>query len=183
MVGTIEPRKNHAYVLDAFDSLWAHGEEATLVILGRPGWKTESFLERVADHPQLDKQLFWVRDASDAELDYAYRNASALIIASKIEGFGLPVVEAFQRGLPVLCSDIPVFREIAAGKATFFGLSHPQHLIDAVTHFCRNNDPSQRGLRQPQSWISWRESAEQLCDAIMRAVNLPTEPEQRAPRA
>jgi len=170
MVGSIEPRKNHAYVLDAFDGVWASGEEATLVILGRQGWKTESFLKRVAGHPRLDKQLFLVRDASDADLDYAYRNASALITASKIEGFGLPVVEAFQRGLPVLCSDIPVFREIAAGKATFFSLSHPQHLIDAVTDFCRNNDASQRGPRQPQTWIGWRESAEQLCDSIMRAV-------------
>jgi O-antigen biosynthesis alpha-1,2-rhamnosyltransferase len=157
-------------VLDAFDAYWAQGGDAALVMIGRQAWKTEAFLERVADHPEFDRRLFLVRDATDSELDYAYRSASALIISSEIEGFGLPVVEAFQRGLPVLCSDIPVFREIAEGKATFFDLSHSECLAGALTEFCRSHNIEQRGERSPQSWITWRQSTDQLCDAIMRAL-------------
>ncbi|CAN7484097.1 FkbM family methyltransferase [Rhizobium rhizogenes] len=167
MVGSIEPRKMHSYVLDAFDRFWARGGTGALIIVGRHGWKTEDFLERVAMHPQLGKQLFIFRDTSDSELDYGYRNASSLVIASEIEGFGLPVVEAFQRGLPVLCSDIPVFREIADSKATFFDLSSPANLTDALEDFCAKVDLKVRRQREPQSWISWRQSTEQLLAEVV----------------
>jgi O-antigen biosynthesis alpha-1,2-rhamnosyltransferase len=170
MVGSIEPRKNHGYVLDAFDAHWARGGDAALVMIGRHGWKNETFLERVAGHEQLGERLFLVRDATDTEVDHAYRHASALIIASEVEGFGLPVVEAFQRGLPVLCSDIPIFREIADGKAIFFDLSHNGRLADAITEFCSAHSVEQRDIRTPQSWITWRQSTDQLCAAIMRAL-------------
>jgi glycosyltransferase involved in cell wall biosynthesis len=104
---------------------------------------------------------------ADSELDYAYRHASALIIASKAEGFGLPVVEAFQYGLPVLCSDIEVFREIADGRAMFFSLDDPARLTAALDDFCATHDPALRRLRDPQPWLTWRESTEQLLDVLL----------------
>ncbi len=167
MVGSIEPRKMHTYVLDAFDGFWATGRSAALLVVGRQSWKMEEFLARVAAHPQLNRQLFLVRDATDGDLDYCYHNASALIIASEIEGFGLPIVEAFQCGLPVICSDIPVFREIADGKATYFSLCAPTNLQHALQEFCdrANLNP---GQRVKHNWITWRESSELLVAAAMR---------------
>jgi O-antigen biosynthesis alpha-1,2-rhamnosyltransferase len=176
MVGSIEPRKNHAFVLDAFDRLWQLGERASLVIIGRHGWKTEDVFDRVAEHQLLGQQLFFLRDATDSELDHAYRNASALVIASAVEGFGLPVVEAFQRGLPVLCSDIPVFREIADGRATFFGLDDPEHLTAALLSYCHSHDPAARRDRTPQSWLTWRESTEQLLTSVLAALGETAKP-------
>jgi alpha-1,2-rhamnosyltransferase len=170
MVGTFEPRKKHDYALDAFDRFWVNGGVATLLMIGRQAWKTESFLERVANHPQRGRQLFIIRHATDSDLDYSYRNASALIIPSEIEGFGLPIIEAFQRGLPVLCSDIPVFREIAETRATFFDLSDCGQLTAVLLEFCGSHDAQQRGVRIPQSWIGWHESTEQLCSAIVRTL-------------
>eukprot|EP01037_Dinobryon_pediforme_P002579 gene2579-2619_t len=166
MVGSIEPRKNHRFVLDAFDRVWAQGGTAKLVIIGRHGWKTEDVITRIETHPKRGTCLFLARDMNDSDLEYAYANASALVIASEAEGFGLPVVEAFQRGVPVLCSDIPVFREIADGRATFFGLASPQTLTDAVTTFCATHDASTRE-RHPQSWLTWRESTEQLLETVL----------------
>ena len=167
MVGSIEPRKMHSYVLDAFDGFWASGASGALVIIGRQGWKTEEFLQRVALHPELGRQLFILRDATDAELDHCYRKSSSLVIASEIEGFGLPVVEAFQRGLPVMCSDIPVFREIADGKAVFFSLADPRNLTQALQEFCARMSLNERRERRPQGWIGWRQSAEQLVTAVI----------------
>ncbi len=149
---------------------WAEGGDATLVMIGRQAWKTDAFLERCATHPQFNRHLFLIREAGNSDVDYSYNNASALIIASEIEGFGLPVVEAFQRGLPVLCSDIPVFREIADGKATFFDLSDSLHLTAAVMAFCREHDPHDRQARIPEPWLSWRESTDRLCAAIVRSL-------------
>ena len=78
VVGSIEPRKNHAFILDAFERIWRAGESASLVVIGHHGWKSEAILDRIANHPELGRQLFLIRDASDTELDYVYRNASAL---------------------------------------------------------------------------------------------------------
>jgi O-antigen biosynthesis alpha-1,2-rhamnosyltransferase len=179
MVGSIEPRKKHAFVLDAFDRLWAAGGDGCLVIIGRQGWRTEDLLERIGNHPESGKRLHVLRDASDSELDHAYRNASALIIASEAEGFGLPVVEAFQRGLPVLCSDIPVFREIADGRATFFSLDHPDRLACAIMDFATKHDPATRWERSPTEWLTWRESTVQLFAAM--APHLGVVPEMCEP--
>ena len=170
MVGSIEPRKNHAYVLDAFDAFWASGNEGTLLLVGRQAWRTEPFLERVRNHAQTERQLFLLRDVSDSELDYAYRNASSLVIASEIEGFGLPIVEAFQRGLPVMCSDIPVFHEIADGRAAFFDLADSGSLLEALLEFCRRNDPAVRDVRHPQPWMNWQQSTGQLFEELLRVT-------------
>jgi alpha-1,2-rhamnosyltransferase len=175
MVGSIEPRKNHGFVLDAFEKFWNAGGVGTLVLLGRHGWKTELFLERVRRHPQFGLHLFLIRDATDTELDYAYRTASSLVIASQVEGFGLPVVEAFQRGLRVMCSDIAVFREIAGGRARFFNLADPTHLTDVLMSFCDEVPLADRALRIPQSWIGWAESTEQLLTTIMELSKQPRE--------
>jgi alpha-1,2-rhamnosyltransferase len=173
VVGSIEPRKNHGFILDAFDLVWDHCYDATLVILGHSGWKTESFLDRVAKHPELGCRLFMVCDAVDAELDFAYRHASALVVGSSAEGFGLPVVEAFQHGLPVICSDIPVFREIAGGKAAFFDVDNPECLTAVVESFCCNGGPGGKTLRVPQPCLTWGESVLQLFAALVKVLDLP----------
>lgn len=167
VVGSIEPRKNHGFILDAFDRFWREGGKARLVIIGRFGWKNEDVVERITGHALFDERMFLVRDMDDSELDYAYRQASALVIASETEGFGLPVVEAFQRGLRVICSDIAVFREIADGRAIFFSLATPDNLTRTVAAFCAENDAALRTERHPQAWLTWRESTEQLLKVVL----------------
>ena len=166
-VGSIEPRKNHGFLLDAFDLLWGQGLPVRLVIIGRFGWKNEAVVARILTHPELGRRLFLMRDMTDSELDFAYREASALVIPSESEGFGLPVVEAFQRGLQVICSDIAVFREIAGGHAVFFDLSSPARLAEAVDMFCGTHDPLTRRERHPVPWLTWEESTTELLDAVL----------------
>jgi alpha-1,2-rhamnosyltransferase len=170
MVGTIEPRKRHAVVLDAFDLFWANGGVGALVLVGRHSWKTEEFLARVASHPQFGQQLFLLRDATDTELDFCYRHASSLVMASEVEGFGLPVVEALQRGLPVMCSDIPVFHEIADGRAEFFAFDDPAACAAVLARFCDRVPLSDRSRRTPQRWLDWKQSTEALFEAMMPMI-------------
>lgn len=79
MVSTIEPRKNHGYLLDAFERAWAAGSTARLCIAGRIGWKCDALLERIRNHPELNRRLFMFNDLSDTSLEYAYAHASALV--------------------------------------------------------------------------------------------------------
>jgi O-antigen biosynthesis alpha-1,2-rhamnosyltransferase len=168
MVGSIEPRKKHEFVLDAFEAHWREGGTSILLICGKQAWKTEDLLDRISKHPMLDERLVILRDANDDEIDYCYKHASALVIASEIEGFGLPVVEAFQRGLPVLCSDIPVFREIAEGRASFFSIDTPSKLVVALKNFVESHDLEDREARHPFKWLTWEESSEKFVEEVLR---------------
>jgi glycosyltransferase involved in cell wall biosynthesis len=113
IVGTIEPRKGHSYLLDAFDHMSVGSNRAfpSLVIVGRPGWKTDVLQDRIRGHALLGKKLFWFDDADDALVETLYRSCSGVVLPSLAEGFGLPLAEALAYGKPVLARDIPVFRE------------------------------------------------------------------------
>jgi glycosyltransferase involved in cell wall biosynthesis len=128
MVGTIEPRKNHALVLDAFERFWAAGGTAPLVVIGRRGWQCEATLRRFTALAAAGRPFTHIADATDADLHYAYRHARCLIFPSVAEGFGLPIVEALAQGLPAIASDIPVHREVGGDLATFIPLGDPAHL-------------------------------------------------------
>ncbi|CAD5107396.1 glycosyltransferase family 4 protein [Zestomonas carbonaria] len=170
MVSTVEPRKNHAYLLDAFERLWATGSEARLCIIGKIGWKCEALVERIKRHPMHNKRLFMFNNVNDSSLEYAYSNARALVFPSHAEGFGLPLVEAMQRGLPVMASDIPVFREIGQDFMAYFELDDPQSLVDRILQFEQSNRfPARRPLDDWQ-WIDWSQAARQLIHRTLAGI-------------
>ncbi|MCS6997517.1 MAG: glycosyltransferase [Casimicrobiaceae bacterium] len=151
MVGTIEPRKGHALVLAAFERLWRAGYDFGLVVAGRPGWCTESLLHRLRNHPRRHKNLFLLESPSDRLLDELYSDCFCLIAASEGEGFGLPLVEAARKGLPLLARDIPVFREVVGNHGRYFSENAtPRELArclrDAHRDITQKNYPSSCGV-------------------------------------
>ena len=128
IVGTLEPRKGHWVALDAFDALWAAGVPARLLMIGSKGWHVEALIARIRTHPEFGKRLVWIDDADDAELGVAYTRCTALVNPSYAEGFGLPLAEAARANTPVVCSDIPVFREIGRDGAIYFRVNDAEDL-------------------------------------------------------
>jgi glycosyltransferase involved in cell wall biosynthesis len=120
MVGTVEPRKGHADVLDAFEELWRHQDDAALTVVGRAGWMVDTLVERMEQLEKKEPRFRWLRAAADAEVDALYARSTAVVMASRGEGFGLPVVEAAAHGCPVVVRDIPVLREVAQDHALYF---------------------------------------------------------------
>ncbi|MFJ4193750.1 glycosyltransferase family 4 protein [Pseudomonas sp. NPDC089534] len=170
MVSTLEPRKNHGYLLDAFELAWAAGSSARLCIAGRVGWKCDALLERIRRHPELNRRLFMFNDLSDTSLEFAYARSAALVFPSFVEGFGLPLVEAMQRGLPAMGSDIAVFREIGGEFMAYFDLQAPQSLAGQVLAFERSGEfPAPRPVTDWR-WIGWREASAQLAQRTARNV-------------
>lgn len=161
VVGTIEPRKNHQFILDAFETLWREGASDQLVILGRVGWMCEDLLSRINEHPLLNKSLFFLNSASDNELQYCYQHAHGLIFASYVEGFGLPIIEAMSMGLRVVCSDISVFREVGGDYPTYFQLDNPKSLIYAL------KSPKEV-LKVDLDWPTWDRSLDDLAKFIQQ---------------
>lgn len=119
-VSTLEPRKNHALVLDAFERVWQRFPKTRLCIVGQEGWLVDDLVARIRTHPKLGRELLWFEDLTDTELAWLYRHGKALVFPSLAEGYGLPIAEALLNGLTVLASDTPIHREVAGEFAVYF---------------------------------------------------------------
>lgn len=170
MVGTIEPRKNHALVLDAFERFWAAGGNAPLVVIGRRGWQCDATLRRFTALAAAGRPFTHIGDATDADLHYAYRHARCLIFPSVAEGFGLPIVEALAQALPAIASDIPVHREVGGDLTTYIPLGDPAHLAALL----RSIEDGSTVLTAPAPGTvhlpTWAESAAALQSEIDRLL-------------
>ena len=117
MLGTIEARKNHLFILQ----LWAQlveelGAQAPrLIVVGRRGWECEQAVDLLERSPTVRSHVKELNDCDDQKLGQLLHGARALLFPSFAEGFGLPVIEAMQAGLPVIASDLPIFREVGRG--------------------------------------------------------------------
>lgn len=167
MVGTLEPRKGHAHVLAAMEQCWKAGSDARLVIVGKLGWQMDAMAKRLEHHPHAGRQLFWVEGASDDMLAELYQVSTALVAASEGEGFGLPLIEAAQWGIPIIARDIPVFREVAGTHASYFSATDAEGLARELEQWLAShaagNTPDVAGM----PWLSWKQSAEQLMQLVL----------------
>jgi glycosyltransferase involved in cell wall biosynthesis len=170
MVGTLEPRKGHDQVLDAFDELQRRSAQAPskpnplLIFVGQAGWKTEALQQKIRMHPLAGKQLIWFEKASDELLVKLYNACSAVVVASLAEGFGLPLIEGALHGKPIIARDLPVFRELNLPEVTYFQGESPSALADAMvsTLATTTTKPSLQAVA-----YSWASAADDLKNALV----------------
>lgn len=170
MVGTLEPRKGHAQILRVFERLWAKGVRANLVIVGKIGWNVEALVSDLKRSRYFNQSLFWFENLDDAALGKLYASATCLIAASYAEGFGLPLIEAAQHGIPILARDIPVFREVAGTGALYFDgetdASLEKNIKSWTSMESRGDVPDSRLIK----WKTWNQSASEICEAILHQL-------------
>ena len=107
-LGTVEPRKNHALLLQVWKDLARTGPPPPLLVIGARGWADPGLFDLLATTPGITL-LSGLADGAVAAL---LQGAAALLFPSMAEGFGLPPVEAAALGIPVVASDLPVLREV-----------------------------------------------------------------------
>lgn len=162
-VGTIEPRKGYETILDAFSQLWQKEVNISLCIIGKVGGASDKIIKKIYNNAYLNKHLFVFHDINDAELVYLYKNSKSLIFASAVEGFGLPLVEAMHFDLPVIASDIPIFREIGRDYPTYFRVGVVEDLLGILLNF----EDSVLRRHSSSKWLTWDESIEMLFKKIL----------------
>jgi glycosyltransferase involved in cell wall biosynthesis len=134
-VSRLKLRKNHLVLLDACDQLWKQGESFALDLIGvADAWKdTRRILSRVRELAGQGRAIRWLRHISDAELTEAYRSCAFTVFPSRLEGFGLPIVESLWHGRPVICGANGAIGEVAAGGGCLLvDQNSPEALATAI---------------------------------------------------
>ncbi len=158
-VGNLEPKKNLGLLLKAYASV-AGRSHCALVIVGRAGWKCGALLQSIR-HWNGPGQICWPGRLSDQKLTAVYQEATALIMPSLEEGFGLPVLEAMAAGIPVLHSKHPALMEVADGAGLAFSQDNSDELARMMMKIDENpglrNELAEAGRKRAQflSWDRW----------------------------
>lgn len=160
VLGTIEGRKNHKLLLSVWQDLVAEAKRGNgpkktprLVIFGRRGWQADDVFA-LLEHHDFAGHVVEVGPQSDAQLARELRGARALLFPSFVEGFGMPMVEALAAGVPVIASDIPVFREVGQGVPDLLPASDPRAWRDAILEYAREG--SETRARQKARMTQFR---------------------------
>jgi glycosyltransferase involved in cell wall biosynthesis len=162
-VGTLEPRKNLPALLTAYRALRAeHPDTPPLVLIGARGWGPA--LSTAGLPPEAVITPGYVEQDV---LRSAVAGADALVLPSRYEGFGIPPLEAFACGTPVVASDIPVLREVTGGLATLVPLDDS----DALAQALHTVDPAgaEKRVAYAREW-TWARCAEVTLSAYARAL-------------
>ena len=156
-VGTIEARKNHLLLLRIWQRLiQTMGEEAPiLLIVGQRGWRAEATIEALDGSASPNGKVRELSRCEDDELQRLMVGATALLMPSKAEGFGLPIVEALQVGTPAIASDLAVYRELVNDIPTYIAPDNELAWESAIRDFlangaeCRRQHYAMKGYRPP----------------------------------
>jgi hypothetical protein len=172
IVSTIEPRKNHALLLQAWERLrYSSMPGLKLIVVGNPGWDHEPIMKSF--RPWAERgELLHLSNVPAAELRMLYRHAAATICPSLAEGFDYTGVEAMRSGGIVISSDIPVHREIYGEASEYFDPYSPDHAAAVIERVLADDaDPLRRQLLAAGREISERYTSSNILpkwDAFIR---------------
>lgn len=158
MVGSDNSRKNFAWVEKQFTT---HFPTKTLVIVGS-NHHSFSATEKVNS-----QHILRISSASENELAWLYKNAIAFINPSIYEGFGIPNIEAMYFNCPILCSDIPVFREVCEATAVYFELNNSTDFLEKINELEKiDNAIYQQIAKKRMAYYQEKNRAEELLKQI-----------------
>jgi alpha-1,3-rhamnosyl/mannosyltransferase len=160
-VGTLQPRKNISAVIAAHRALPdAQRKQTPLVIVGRAGWKCESDIARI-EQGRRTGTILWLQHVSDRELLPIVKAAEALVFPSLAEGFGLPVLEAFAAGIPVVTSNSSSLPEVCGEAAIMVAPSDIEAIAESMIRILHETNLAlnlkKRGLVRASAY-SWEKT-------------------------
>jgi glycosyltransferase involved in cell wall biosynthesis len=153
-IGTIEPRKNLTFLLQAWHRWTKAGAapRARLVIVGRRGWENESVVDLLDRSPALAPSVVEVASLGDQGMVALLKGALALLAPSLVEGFGLPVAEALALGVPVIASDIAAHREVGGPFVDYVSPLNGPGWIAALDACMAASRPRGLTCYRPTAW-------------------------------
>ncbi len=170
MVGTLEPRKNHAFLIRVFERL--AGFDGLLVIAGMRGWNYQPILDQMR-HSRRAADIRYLDYVADDDLPALYGGAELFLFPSLYEGFGFPPLEAMACGVPVIAAAAGSLEEILGGGALLLREFDPDAWAAEVQNLLADSAARRtwidKGRRQAARY-RWRETARQTWDLYRRTA-------------
>ena len=164
-IGTVEPRKNLARLIAAFENA---DEPRHLVIVGKLGWKYRAILKQIAQSPKR-RCIHLLGYVEEADKPYLLKLARVFAWPSLYEGFGLPVLEAMAVGTPVVTSNVTSLPEVAGDSALLIDPYNIDDIAAAVSALSTDETLREqyiaRGLQRSKSF-AWEQSAKIIKDVL-----------------
>ncbi len=154
--GTIEPRKNHMMLLNVWRRLVERRGAAApkLVIVGKRGWLNQNVIDMVSRSPALSATVVEVSGLSTPGLRSLLAGARALLMPSFAEGYGLPVAEALAANVPVIASDLDVFREFGGDAPVYLDPLDGAGWLMAIESFAEADSPLREDALARAAYVS-----------------------------
>lgn len=174
-VGVFKDRKNPIYLIKEFEEFVEKtGLDYKLVLVGKDSGAYANKVKDLIYQSKHKDKIICTGYIDDIKLEVVYKNAEALIFPSKLEGFGMPVLEAMSMSVPVILSNLEVFKEIADNAAIFFDINKKGSLVDTLIKYCSNkklrSDMICRGLKNCAKF-SWEKAGGQYIDLVKQTLN------------
>lgn len=174
-VGALQPRKNIANLFRAFDLYREKGGDHQLLMAGRMAWKTES-IRQAFKQMQHGAHVRFAGHLDTDRLARALGGAEALVYPSLLEGFGIPILESMQAGVPVITSDRSSMPEVSGEAALLVNPENPVAIAAAMSEIEEDEELRGRlrrdGLERAKRF-SWDRTAAGLWDSLMKIAPLP----------
>jgi glycosyltransferase involved in cell wall biosynthesis len=176
-VGRIDSRKNLPQLIEAFDHLKTELRiPHQLVIIGKHYFEKDNLGLKIQSLAS-NQDILLTGYVPDKDLSAFYRSATALIVLSEYEGFGLPALEAMSCGTPVVASDIPVFHEILNETCLFVNQKKKEDVVEAIRKLLTNSGLSeslkQKGLERA-TMFRWEATAKSTVEAYFSVLSKRT---------
>lgn len=173
-VGTIEPRKNISFLVEAFHEYIKSGSsKLKLVITGKKGWAYESLLKKI-DELSLSNDVIFTDYIEDSDLVCVYNSCKFFCFPSLYEGFGLPVLEAMSCGKAVISSNSSSLSEIASDSAYLFDPYDKSELVKAIKILDTNKEIrigfEIKSLKRAE-YFNWSKTAKKTYDIYTNIIN------------
>ena len=165
-VGTIQPRKNIARLIEAYSML--DNKDLELYVVGKPGWMFED-IYKTPKKFGIENRVKFLDKVSDSELVELYKKAECFVLPSLYEGFGLPVLEAMKYGCPVITSNVSSLPEAGGDAALYVDPQSARDIKDKIEQLLGDKklreDMIKKGYEQVKKF-SWEKTARETLKVL-----------------
>lgn len=165
-VGTLQPRKNIARLIEAFSKL--NKPDLDLVVVGKKGWKFEEILAAPKKFG-VENKIKFLDSVTDEDLPAFYKNAVCFVLPSLYEGFGLPVLEAMQYGCPVIASNVSSLPEAGGNAALYVDPLNVDDIAKNLESIIQNSELRKELIKKGYEQVkkfSWEKTARETLGVL-----------------